>query len=328
MTIPTNTRQYRYPEEVSLPAPKGNGVLVKTHAVSLQFRDLLIATQQYPSSVLPNLVPCSDIAGEVIAVGEDVKLWKAGDRLNDVQTPETDQSALGGATQGVLTEYRSFRFSLVAIPPHLTYEETSTLPCAAVTAYNALLSGYEPLKADYTVLIQGTGGVSIFALQFAVASGATVIATSSSDEKLKVAKDLGPEHVINYKTAPDWDRETLKLTGGVGVDRVIEVAGNATLGRSINSVRLGRSIDIIGLVCGPNDAGPVDIIVPTIFCSLKIRGLYVGSVSQFHDMNKLITANPKTTRSIIDCVCPFEEAKEAFTYLSSQAHVGKVVIKL
>ncbi|KAF7349034.1 Alcohol dehydrogenase superfamily protein [Mycena venus] len=348
MAIPNKTRQYRYPElgsydnlmleEVPLHAPRGYEVLVKTHAVSLQFRDLLIATQQYPSSVLPNLVPCSDMAGEVIAVGEDVKQWKAGDRvcanffldkLNDVQTPETDESALGGATQGVLTEYRSFpAHSLVAIPPHLTYEEASTLPCAAVTAYNALLSGYEPLKAGDTVLIQGTGGVSIFALQFAVASGATVIATSSSDEKLKVTKDLGAAHVINYKTTPDWDREALKLTGGVGVDRVIEVAGNATLGRSINSVRLGGSIDIIGVIGGPSDAGPVDIVIPTIFRSLKIRGLYVGSVPQFHDMNKLITANPKTTRPVIDRVFPFEEAKAAFSYLSSQAHVGKVVIKL
>ncbi|KAJ7733890.1 alcohol dehydrogenase superfamily protein [Mycena olivaceomarginata] len=348
MSIPTKTRQYRYSElgsydnlvleEVPLPKLKGNEVLVKTHAVSLQYRDLLIATKQYPSEVLPNLVPCSDMAGEVIAVGEDVKQWKSGDRvcanffldkLNHVQTPETDGSALGGAVQGVLTEYRAFpAHSLVTIPPHLSYEEASTLPCAAVTAYNALLSGYTPLKGGDTVLIQGTGGVSIFALQFAVASGATVIAISSSDEKLKVVKDLGAAHVINYKTTPDWDKEALKLTGGVGVDRVIEVAGNATLGRSIGAVRLGGSIDIIGLVGGPNDTGPVDIVVPTIFRSLQIRGLYVGSVPQFHDMVKLITANPKTTRPVVDRVFPFEEAKDAFAYLTSQAHVGKIVIKL
>ncbi|KAF8144344.1 alcohol dehydrogenase superfamily protein [Mycena galopus ATCC 62051] len=348
MTIPTKTRQYYWPElgsydnlaleEVAVHPPKPNEVLVKTHAVSLQFRDLLIVNKQYPAPVPPNLVPCSDMAGEIIAVGEDVKHWKTGDRvcanffldkLNDVQTPETDASALGGAIHGVLTEYRTFpAHSLVAIPPHLTYEEASTLPCAALTAYNALLCGYAPLKAGDTVLIQGTGGVSIFALQFAVASGATVIATSSSEEKLKIAKDLGAAHVINYRTTPDWDQEALKITGGVGVDRVIEVAGNATLGRSITAVKLGGSIDIIGLVGGPNDTGPVDIVVPTIFRSLKIRGLYVGSVPQFHDMNKLIAANPKTTRPIVDRVFSFEDAKAAFAHLSSQTHVGKVVIKL
>ncbi|KAJ6543575.1 alcohol dehydrogenase superfamily protein [Mycena vulgaris] len=348
MSIPTTTRQYSYPElgsydnlvlqEVPLPAPKTNEVLVKTHAVSLQFRDLLIANKQYPSPVLPNLVPCSDMAGEVIAVGEDVKHWKVGDRvcanffldkLNDEQTPETDASALGGAAQGVLTEYRTFpAHSLVAIPSHLSYEEAATLPCAAVTAYNALLCGYAPLKAGDTVVVQGTGGVSIFALQFAVASGATVIATSSDDEKLKTVKALGAAHVINYRTTPDWDREVLKLTGGVGADRVIEVAGNATLQRSIDCLKLGGSIDIIGLVGGVADVPAVDIIVPTIFRSLKIRGLYVGSVPQFHNMNKLIAANPATSRPIVDRVFPFAEAKAAFAYLSSQAHVGKVVIKL
>ncbi|KAF8181458.1 hypothetical protein K438DRAFT_1841176 [Mycena galopus ATCC 62051] len=348
MMLPTKTRQYRYKElgsydnlvleEVSLHLPKGNEVLVKTHAVSLQFRDLLIATGRYPSSVLPNLVPCSDMAGEVIAVGQEVKQWNAGDRvcaniflekLNDVQTPETDQSALGGATDGVLTEYRTFpAHSLVTIPPQLSYEEASTLPCAALAAYNALLCGYAPLKAGDTVLIQGTGGVSIFALQFAVASGATVIAISSSDEKLRVAKDLGAAHVINYHTTPNWDREALKFTGGVGVDRVIEVAGNATLERSIASVRLGGSIDILGLIGDMNGVTPVNIVIPTILRSLKLRGLYGGSVPQFHDMNKLITANPKTTRPVIDRIFPFEEAKAAFAYIASQAHVGKVVIKL
>ncbi|KAJ7161922.1 alcohol dehydrogenase superfamily protein [Mycena crocata] len=347
MSFPKSTRQYSYSElgsfdnlvlqDVPLHAPKLNEVLVKTHAVSLQFRDLLIANKQYPSPVQPNLVPCSDMAGEVIAVGEDVKRWKAGDRvcanffldkLNDEQTEETDSSALGGAVHGVLTEYRTFpAHSLVEIPPHLSYEEASTLPCAAVTAYNALLSGYAPLKAGDTVLIQGTGGVSIFALQFAVASGATVIATSSSPEKLKVVKKLGAAHVINYRETPDWDKEARKITKGRGVDKVIEVAGNATLQRSIDSVKLAGSIDIIGLV-GGNDVPPVDIIVPTIFRSLKIRGLYVGSVPQFQNMNRLIAANPETTRPVVDRVFPFEEAKAAFAYLASQAHVGKVVIKV
>ncbi|KAJ7486684.1 alcohol dehydrogenase superfamily protein [Mycena latifolia] len=348
MTLPTISRQYSYPErgsynnlvvsEVSVGAPKPNEVLVKTHAVSLQFRDLLVAKALYPGSLPPNLVPCSDMAGEVIAVGEDVKGWKKGDRvcanfmldkLHDEQNKEIAGTALGGAANGVLTEYRTFpAHSLVAIPSHLSYEEASTLPCAALTAYNALLSGYEPVMAGDTILVQGTGGVSIFALQFAIASGAIVIATSSSDEKLKVATKLGAKHVINYKTTPNWDEEVLKLTEGLGVDRVIEVAGNATLQRSISSVKITGSIDIIGLLGGMgNDVPPVDIIGPSIFKGLKIRGIYVGSVAQFKNMNKLISANPDKTRPIIDKVFAFEEAKAAFAHLESQAHVGKVVIK-
>ncbi|KAJ7509494.1 hypothetical protein B0H11DRAFT_1959842, partial [Mycena galericulata] len=348
MALPTTTRQYSYTklgsyqnlvlDEAPLGAPKPNEVLVKTHAVSLQFRDLMVASGGYPGNLPSKLVPCSDMAGEVIAVGEDVKHWKRGDRvcanfmldkLHAEQTLEISATALGGAIHGVLTEYRIYpAHSLVAIPSHLSYEEASTLPCAALTAYNALLSGYEPLKGGDTVLVQGTGGVSIFALQFAVASGATVIAISSSDEKLKVATKLGAKHVINYKTTPDWDKEVLKVTNDLGVDRVIEVAGNSTLPRSISAVKIGGSIDLIGAVGGRNDVPPVDIIWPSIHKNLKIRGIYVGSVAQFKNMNRLIAANIETTRPIIDKVFPFEEAKAAFAHLQSQAHVGKVVIKI
>ncbi|KAJ7471090.1 alcohol dehydrogenase superfamily protein [Mycena latifolia] len=350
MNIPTTTRQYFYPElgsydnlvlhEVPLAAPKINEVLVKIHAVSLQFRDILVAGRkvEYPGGFLPNLVPCSDIGGEVIAVGEDVKHWKLGDRvcanyfldkLSDEQTSETDMSTLGSATHGVLTEYRTFpAHSLVAIPPHLSYEEASTLPCPALTAYNALFCGYTPLKPGDTVVVQGTGSVSICALQFAVASGATVIATSSSDEKLKIAKDLGAAHLINYRTTPDWDRKVLEITGGIGADRVVDVAGNATLQRSINSVKLGGSIDILGVVGGVTDVSPIDIILPTLFRSLKLRGLYVGSIPQLQSTMKLIAANPAKTRPIIDRVFPFAEAKAAFAYLASQTNVGRVVIQV
>ncbi|KAF8193851.1 chaperonin 10-like protein [Mycena galopus ATCC 62051] len=205
-------------EEVPLAPLKATEVLVKTHAVSLQVL--------YPD----NLVPCSDMAGEIIAVGEDVKGWKRGDRvaanfmldkLHDEQTTEIAATSLGGAVHGVLTEYRAFpAHSLVTIPDHLSYEEGSTLPVAGITAYNALLSGFEPLKAGDTVLVQGAGGVSMFALQFAVASGATVIARSSSDKKLKIVKKLGAKHV----------------------------SGNTTLQRLIGSVKINGSIDIIGFV--------------------------------------------------------------------------------
>ncbi|KAJ6511580.1 alcohol dehydrogenase superfamily protein [Mycena vitilis] len=350
MSLPTSGRQYSYPklgsyndlvvQKVPIGPVKPNEVLVKTHAVSLQFRDLQVASGTYVGSenFPSNLVPCSDMAGEVIAVGEDVREWKRGDRvsanfmldkLHAEQTAKIAASALGGAVHGVLTEYRTFpAHSLVAIPEHLSYEEASTLPCAALTAYNALLSGFEPLKAGDTVLVQGTGGVSTFALQFAVASGATVIATSSEDDKLKIAKKLGAKHVINYNKTPNWDQEVLKLTNGEGVDRVLEVAGNSTLERSIGSVRINGSIDIIGSRGGRANVAPVDIIVPSIYKGLKIRGIFIGSVAQFKNMNRLISANQETTRPIVDKVFAFEDAKAAFAYLQSGAHVGKVVIKV
>ncbi|KAJ7613394.1 hypothetical protein FB45DRAFT_936931 [Roridomyces roridus] len=350
MSSPTTAREYAYTEtgsfnnlvirEVPVPTPKANEVLVKTRAVSLQFRDLMVSSGSYPAQLPPNLVPCSDMAGEIVAVGEDVKGWKAGDRIcanfmidkihNDFMSMEVANSALGGAIHGVLTEYRCFpAHSLVAIPSHLSYEEASTLPCAALTAYNALMSGYEPLKAGDVVLVQGTGGVSIFALQFAVASGATVIALSSSDEKLQTATKFGAKHVINYTTTPNWDQEVLKLTGGKGVDRVIEVVGNATLERSISAVKIDGCIDIIGLLGGVGaEVPPVDIIRASIFKGLKIRGIFVGSVIQFGKMNKLLAANPEATRPLIDKVFEFENAKEAFAHLASQKHVGKVVIKV
>ncbi|KAJ6566497.1 alcohol dehydrogenase superfamily protein [Mycena capillaripes] len=338
MTLPASTQQYYYPElgsyrnlviqNVPLRSPKSNEVLVRTRAVSLQYRDLFIASGEYPGPVATNIVPCSDMAGEVITVGEDVKQWRAGDRvcanfmldkIHDEPTVESAATALGGPIHGVLTEYRIFpAHSLIAIPSHLSYEEASNLPCAAMTAYTALFGGWKPTKAGNTILVQGTGGVSIFALQFAVASGATVIATSSSDEKLKLAKKLGAKHVINYTDTPKWDEEVLRLTNGLGVDRVIEVAGNATITQSIASARMG----------GCSDVPPPDLILPIIRKALKIRGSSIGSVPQFKEMIKIMVANPETTRPVIDKVFAFEEATEALAYVESQKHVGKVVVRI
>ncbi|KAJ7633631.1 hypothetical protein DFH06DRAFT_1101074 [Mycena polygramma] len=347
MALPVTTRQYFYPQrgsynnlvlhEAPLAPLKSNEVLVRIHAVSLQYRDLLVAQTSYPGFIQPNLVPCSDMAGEVVAVGEDVTQWKIGervsanivlDRVHDELTPEIGATSLGGRLQGVLTEYRSFpAHSLVTISPHLSYEEAATLPCAGVTAYNALTGGNAPVKAGDTVLVLGTGGVSTFALQFAVASGAIVIALSSSDAKLQTAKKLGARYIVNYKATPNWDQEVLKLINGVGVDRVLEVTGNATLQRSIASVRFGGSIDLIGHLGGQNNP-PVDVVLVAIQKGLNIRGVFTGSVKQFKDMNRLMEANPDVTRPIIDRVFPFEEAKAAFAHLESQAHVGKVMIKV
>ncbi|KAJ7476549.1 hypothetical protein FB451DRAFT_1460667, partial [Mycena latifolia] len=214
--------------------------------------------------------------------------------LSDDLSAEILETTRGGQLHGVSTEYRSFTgHFLVAIPTQLSYEEAATLPCTAVTAYNALTGGYHPVKAGDTVLILGTGGVSIFALQFAVASGAKITAQSSSEEKLKTVKRLGATHVINYKTKPKWDEEVLKLTGGLGVDRVIE-------------------------------AQPaVDIVFTAIRQGLNIRGVLVGSVKQFKDMNKLTEANVEMTRPVIAKVFPCEQAQDAYAYFESQAHVGK-----
>ncbi|RDB18554.1 hypothetical protein Hypma_000309 [Hypsizygus marmoreus] len=345
MAIPSTTREYFLPKVGSFDnltlhtknvnQPKRNEVLVKVHAVSLQYRDLIIATGHFPTGGPPDVVPCSDMAGEIVAIGPDVKNWKTGDRIcanfaSDFIfgpfTPSMQKTALGGPTHGVLTEYRTFpAHSLVTIPEHLSYEEASTLPCAAVTAYNALL-GSVPVKAGDYVLILGTGGVSIFGLQIAVASGAEVIVTSSSDEKLKIAKKLGAKHIINYKTTPNWDEEVLKITNGAGVNHILEVGGQGTLLKSINSSTIGGYVHLIGWVS--KDVNGADIVIPAIFHGATLHPVMAGSLSQFLDLNRLLCANPNKTRPVIDKVFFFEEAKHAYEYLASQAHVGKVVIKV
>ncbi|TEB19836.1 GroES-like protein [Coprinellus micaceus] len=256
MAYPQKTEQYFLPKvgtykdlqrrQASVPELGPNEVLVKVHAVSLQYRDLAIAKGQYGAGITENFVPCSDLAGEVISIGSSVTEWKVGDRVTSNfctdhiygdHTNETGKSALGGGQDGVLTQYRVLpSHALVRIPSRFSYIQASTLPCAAVTAYNAL-HGPVPVKAGDYVLIQGTGGVSIFALQFAVASGAIVIATSSSNEKLKVAEKLGAKYLINYKETPDWDKEVHRITGGVGVDRIVDVGGPSTIHKSLNAVR-------------------------------------------------------------------------------------------
>ncbi|PPQ79521.1 hypothetical protein CVT25_003403 [Psilocybe cyanescens] len=346
MSVPTTTLQYSFLQlgsyenlvktEVPIAKIRANDVLVKVHAVSLQYRDLMISKGVYGANVPPNLVPLSDMAGEVLAVGEDVTGWKKGDRvcanfatdhIHGRTTPAIQQTALGGQAHGVLTQYRTFpAHSLVAIPEHLSYEEASTLPCAGLTAYNAL-HGPVPIKAGDFVLVLGTGGVSIFALQFAVAAGATVIATSSSDEKLKIAAKHGAKHLINYNTTPNWDEDVKKITNGEGVDHVIEVGGQGTLAKSIKSVKTGSGyVHIIGHVA--SGQGDTNVIFPLISNAVTLRGLLIGSVAQFKDMNRLIVANSEGTKPVIDKVFSYHEVITAYAYLESQKHVGKVVIKV
>ncbi|KAF8525522.1 NAD-P-binding protein [Hysterangium stoloniferum] len=320
-------------QQANVPGPRGNEVLVKIHAVSLQFRDLIMSTGQYPGSVKDNVVPGSDAAGEIIKVGADVKGWKKGDRvcanfctdhIAGDATAEITHTALGGLVDGVLTQYRTFpAHCLVHIPEHLSYEEASTLPCAAVTAYNALMGPVKIKAGDY-VLVQGTGGVSIFALQFAVFSGAIVIATSSSDEKLQIAKKLGAKHLINYNKVPKWDEEVMKITQGRGVDHIIEVGGPGTMAKSLRSVRFGGWIHTIGFVA--SDKEEVDVAMACLMRGSYLRGILVGPRHSFEDMNRLIIA--AQLRPVIDKVFRFEKTHEAYEYLTSQKHVGKVVIKV
>ncbi|KAF4619868.1 hypothetical protein D9613_004995 [Agrocybe pediades] len=345
MSIPTTTLQYSLQQkgyqnlvlnEAPIAKVGAQDVLVKVHAVSLQYRDLMIASGNYGAKIAKDVVPCSDAACEIIGVGEEVKGWKVGDRvcanfsldhIHGAVNAAIANTALGGQQYGVLTQYRTFpAHSLVRIPEHLSYEEASTLPCAALTAYNAL-NGPVRIKAGDFVVVLGTGGVSIFALQFAVAAGATVIATSSSDEKLKIATKLGAKHVINYKTTPNWDEEVQKITNGVGANHIIEVGGSGTLAKSIRSAKMGDGqVHIIGHVS--SEKGDTNLIFPLILGACTLRGILIGSVSQFEDMNNLIRANPDVTRPVVDKVFPFDKAIDAYAYLESQQHVGKVVIKV
>ncbi|KAI0830273.1 NAD-P-binding protein [Trametes gibbosa] len=349
MSLPHITREYRIPKPTGIhnltltsapiPALKGSEVLIKVHAVSLQYRDLNVVTDTYPQWQKENPVPGSDCAGEIVALGADVSRahWGIGDRVSSAfgiqhvfgeATEEKKNSGLGGPVDGVLTEYKVLpEHALVRVPEHLSYEEAATLPCAAVTAYNALMGGPNPLKGGDVVLVQGTGGVSIFGLQLAAASGATVIVTSSSDEKLKLAKKLGATHTVNYKTTPNWDEEALKITGGVGVDHILEVGGPGTLMQSANAISYGGTISIIGYLAG-QDRGDAVAALPIKMLSKAIvmRGIIIGSRVLYENMNRLISA--VKMHPVIDRVFAFEDLRQAYEYLESQKHVGKIVVKV
>ena len=313
------------------PQPGANEVLVKFHAASLNYRDLMFVNGVYnPKAKLP-AVPFSDGAGEVAAVGSDVTRWKAGDRVCPIFTQgwiegepslQKNRATLGaGAMDGVLREYGAFdENGLVRIPEHLSFEEAATLPCAAVTAWDAVVDSGR-LKAGQTVLALGTGGVSIFALQLAKMHGARVFITSSSDEKLERAKELGADETINYKSAPDWDKEVLSRTNKIGVDHVIEVGGTGTLSKSLNSVRVGGHVALIGVLASGGDFNPLSVLMKGV----RLHGIFVGSRQMFEDMNSAIEANK--LKPVIDKTFVFEEVREALKYMESGSHFGKIVIR-
>jgi len=313
------------------PIPKENEVLVKFHAASLNYRDLMMVKGWYNPKLKTPLVPLSDGAGEVVEVGESVTRWEVGDRVmptfmqgwidGDVSV-EKARTALGGDLDGCLREFGAFNEEgLVKIPAHLSYEEGATLPCAAVTAWNALkVSGN--VKAGEVVLLLGTGGVSIFALQFAKYLGAEIIITSSSDEKLGRAGILGANHLINYRETPEWDKAVSDFTAKRGVDHVIEVGGIGTLQKSLNSVRMGGHIAVIGVLASEGDFNPVSILMKAV----KMQGIFVGSREMFENMNQFISAN--LIKPVVEKVFEYNELREALEYMESGAHFGKIVVKL
>jgi len=304
--------------------------MVAIKAVSLNFRDLAVVTGRYPRGSAQPVVIASDGSGAVIGVGDGVTSFRAGDRvaasffqkwITGPYVREYGASALGGAIDGVLTQFRVFdQEGLVRIPEHFSYQEGATLPCAGLTAWNALVPTTH-VQAGDTVLLLGTGGVSIFGLQFAKLHGARAIITSSSDEKLTRAKALGADETINYKTTPEWDKEVLRLTGGKGADIVLEVGGGETFARSMNSVRASGQIAVIGVLSGVAGTVPVGLIG---LQTLGVRGIYVGSVAMFEDMNRAITANQ--LRPVIDRVFTFDQCADALRYMQSAQHFGKIVI--
>jgi len=311
------------------PQPGPGQVLLRMRAASLNYRDLLISRNRKEGFPL---VPLSDGAGEITAVGAGVTRFKVGDRVagnffqnwyDGEQTQAARDSALGGAIDGVLTESAVLQErGVVSLPKGYSFEEGATLPCAAVTVWNALVE-IGKLQKGETVLALGTGGVSVFVLQIAHAFGARVIITSSSDAKLERARKLGAWQTINYKKTPAWENEVLRLTDGKGVDHVVEVGGAGTLPQSAKATRVGGWVTLVGLLSGA--PGKADAAVGAER-QLRVQGVYVGSTKMFEDMNRFLEQHG--IRPVIDRVFPFEQAKEAYRYLESGAHFGKVVISV
>ncbi|MDR3632247.1 MAG: NAD(P)-dependent alcohol dehydrogenase [Isosphaeraceae bacterium] len=318
-------------EELPDPVPGPGQAIVHVRACSLNYRDLLVAKGLYNPKLMLPIVPLSDGAGEVVAVADGVSRVRPGDRVAAafmpgwVEGPPSDakaRSALGGGGAGMLAEHVAIDAEgLVKLPAHLSFEEAATLPCAGVTAWHALITE-GALRPGETILTQGTGGVSLFATQFAQFAGARVIITSSRDEKLERALALGATEGINYKTRTDWDARARELTGGVGVDHVVELGGAGTLARSFKAVRTGGRVTLIGVLSGGGEVNPT----PALMKNLRVQGIYVGSRAMFEEMNRAISLHQ--VRPVVDRVFEFGQAAEALSYLESGAHFGKIVVRV
>jgi len=312
------------------PRPQASEVLVRVRASTLNYRDLAILNGQYPMSVKPGLIPLSDGAGEVVEIGSAVTRFKVGDRVANSFFPRWFGGRFemlhafeqyGSDRDGWLVEFKAVdQEALVSIPAHLSFEEAATLPCAALTAWSALY-GPTPIAPGDSVLIQGTGGVSLFALQLAKLSGARTIATTSSDAKMEILNALGADATINYIKTPDWDQAVRDVTDGRGVDRVVEVGGAGTLGKSIRSTVPGGEVCLIGFLADAKD--PVDFMA-LFMGGVSLRRIAVGSRDDFEAMNRAIAWHRLSPK--IDSVFPFSDAKKAWQHFEGRKNVGKVVI--
>jgi NADPH:quinone reductase-like Zn-dependent oxidoreductase len=312
--------------------PGAGEVKVRIRAVSLNFRDLLVVQGKYdPRLKLPR-VPVSDGAGEVVEVGSGVTTWKLGDRVvipfmpgwldGELSAPKA-ASALGGAVDGLLQEFAILPArALLPLPDHLSFEQAATLPCAGVTAWNGLFCSGN-LQPGQTLLLQGTGGVSLFGLQFAKVAGANTIIISSSDAKLERVRSMGADHIINYRTEPNWEKRVLEITGGHGVDLTLEVGGTGTLAKTLRATKFAGHVSLIGVLAGISGELQIGHILHK---ALNLRGIYVGSREMFEAMNAAISQHRMVP--LIDRVFLYEQSVEAFSHLESGQHFGKVVIRI
>ncbi|HUN25539.1 MAG TPA: NAD(P)-dependent alcohol dehydrogenase [Steroidobacteraceae bacterium] len=344
MALPTTQKQYRLVrsgtegpftlELVDAPVrqPGPHEVLVRVHAVSLNRRDIFLIHGQYPIGPRKSLVPLSDGAGEVVAVGSDVTRFHLGDRVAAIffqswltgrPSPQVLGSALGGQIDGMLSQYVTLNEQgLVALPASLSYEEGATLPCAGVTAWNGLVTRGRMQSGDF-VLLEGTGGVSILGLQFAAAAGARPIITSSHDAKLEVARKLGAIGTVNYRTHPKWEEQVRELTGGVGVQEVLEVGGKDSLAHALASLGSGGHIALIGGLGGFGGDIPAMALMGV---NATASGIYVGSRADFEAMNAFIEQHH--VKPYIGRVFSFDEAAAAFKAMEADDFIGKIVIRM
>jgi NADPH:quinone reductase-like Zn-dependent oxidoreductase len=319
-------------KDMPRPEPGPGEVLVKVHAVSLNYRDLLTIEGLYsPKMALPR-IPCSDGAGEVVEVGDQVTGIHRGQRVTGIfmqnwlegrLTAERGQGALGGDVDGMLAEYVVLKArGVVPILEKLSYQEAATLPCAGVTAWNAVVHA-GGIKAGDVVVIQGTGGVSIFALQFARMLGARVLGTSSSEEKLERARALGLHAGINYKQSPDWSAWVRKQTNNSGADLVVEVGGAGTLNHSLKAVRIGGVIAQVGVLSHSDKSIEIASVLRR---QVQIKGIYVGSREHFEEVNRAIEDND--LHPVVSDVFTFDRVREALRAMESGSHFGKIVIQV
>ena len=312
------------------PLPGPNQVVVAMRAASLNYRDTLMIRGGYGPRITVPLIPVSDGAGEVVATGEGVSRVRVGDRvaptffqswIGGEASPDKFAAQLGGTVDGVLAEFMCVNEQGVSrIPDHLSDEEAACLPCAGLTAWSAVITQGR-VGPGSTVLVQGTGGVALFALQFAKMAGASVILTSSRDDKLARARQLGADAVINYRTTPDWDRVVKELTDGEGCEHVVELGGAGTLERSIRAARVGGAVSLIGVLSGANAEMPLPLVVMR---NLRLQGVTVGSRDGFEAMCRAMARHH--LRPVVDRVFGFDDVPAAFAHLEGGHHMGKVCI--